>query len=41
LGVDKSKVPNERALEVLGWVKGEKKWTGLEDSLREMAKDFE
>jgi hypothetical protein len=40
LGQDKSKVPNQRAEEVLGWVKEGKGWTGLEESVREMVVDF-
>jgi hypothetical protein len=40
LGHDKSIVPNQRAREVLGWVKEGRGWTGLEESLREMAEDF-
>ena len=37
-GVDKSIVKNERALEVLGWVKENKGWDGLEGALGEMSK---
>ncbi|KAF2797416.1 NAD(P)-binding protein [Melanomma pulvis-pyrius CBS 109.77] len=40
MGVDKCKVPNQRALEVLGWVKEGRGWTGLEESLAEMVVDF-
>lgn len=38
--VDKMTVPNQRAEEVLKWVKGSG-WTSLEESLKVMARDFE
>ncbi|KAF2872065.1 hypothetical protein BDV95DRAFT_493313 [Massariosphaeria phaeospora] len=41
LGVDRCRVPNERAEEVLRWVKdGGQGWTRLEESLREMVRAF-
>ncbi|KAF2729036.1 dihydroflavonol-4-reductase [Polyplosphaeria fusca] len=40
LGRDMCEVPNQRAEEVLGWVKGSG-WKGLEKSLREMVPAFE
>ncbi|KAF2111662.1 dihydroflavonol-4-reductase [Lophiotrema nucula] len=39
LGEDRLKVPNQRAEEVLRWVKG-RGWTRLEESVQEMAKAF-
>ena len=39
LGVDKMSVPNQRAEEVLGWIKGAG-WDRLEDSLTEMSKEW-
>jgi hypothetical protein len=39
LGEDKAKVPNQRAEEVLKWVKGSG-WQSLEESLREMVPAF-
>lgn len=38
-GVDRMQVPNVRAEEVLRWVKGSG-WDGLQDSLREMSKEW-
>jgi hypothetical protein len=39
LGVDRMSVPNERAEEVLRWVKGEG-WDSLEKSLKEMSEKW-
>ena len=39
LGVDRMSVPNERAEEVLRWVKGEG-WGGFEESLKEMSENW-
>ena len=38
-GVDKMSVPNQRAAEVLAWVKGAS-WDGLENSLGEMTEEW-
>jgi hypothetical protein len=39
LGVDRMRVPNQRAEEVLKWAKGSG-WDGLEESLKEMSEDW-
>ena len=40
MGVDRMKVPNERAEELLRWVKGAG-WDSLEQSLKDMAENWE